>query len=146
MSRDTTRPADDHQPGGGHSKSAGENSRPSGRGGKAAAHSKMSMNDMKRRVAAFLDFISKTQIEMAGESSSGSRGTPNSSEQPSPRDPEPSGPPSLNTETNMTMDAVNGVSADEPPNKEVLFQDLSCVEMMDSLTRDLLKWQKQYAS
>ncbi|KAL2757819.1 hypothetical protein ACRALDRAFT_2025529 [Sodiomyces alcalophilus JCM 7366] len=153
MSRDMTRPADDHPPGGSSKASTSENTRHGGRG-RAAAHSKMSMNDMKRRVAAFLDFISKTQIEMAGESTSGSRGTPSSSGQPSPRDPEPSGP-SINTNANTNMngkpddgvkDPVNGVSAGEAPAKETEFQDLNCVEMMDALTRDLLKWQKHYAS
>ncbi|KAH6697518.1 PHD-finger domain-containing protein [Plectosphaerella plurivora] len=114
---------------------------------KASLHSKVSMSDMKRRVAAFLDFISKTQIEMAGESSSGSQGSHSSSQNHSPRN----GPQININGATPTKDvngvpAINGASPDGQAQAEGQgFKDLNCVEMMDSLTRDLLKWQNQYA-
>lgn len=114
---------------------------------KNTLHSKVSMSDMKRRVAAFLDFISKTQVEMAGESSSGSRGSNSSSQNQSPK----VGPQINVNGATPTKDvngtgAVNGRSPDgQAPAEGQGFKDLNCVEMMDSLTRDLLKWQNQYA-
>jgi hypothetical protein len=110
-------------------------------------HSKVSMSDMKRRVSAFLDFISKTQVEMAGESSSASQASHSSSQNQSPR----AGPQINVNGATPTKDvngatALNGASPDgQAPAEGQGFKDLSCVEMMDSLTRDLLKWQNQYA-
>ncbi|KAF3354509.1 hypothetical protein VdG1_07588 [Verticillium dahliae VDG1] len=115
---------------------------------KAHVHSKASLPDMKRRVAAFLDFISKTQIEMAGESSSGSGSSQNNSEQHSPRDTVPS---AAETQANGVSESeskvahhANGDSAAPAGGQD--FKELSCVEMMDVLTRDLVKWQNQYAN
>lgn len=144
MSRDTARQAEEQN-------SASTTKPPMEQNGKQAKsktslHNKVSMSDMKRRVGAFLDFISKTQIEMAGESSSGSRGSQNSSINQSPR---------VGPEINVNGGtpgkeplegggSINGAPM-EPPNESHTFKDLSCVEMMDVLTRDLVKWQNQYS-
>ncbi|KAG7118938.1 putative histone deacetylase complex subunit cti6 like protein [Verticillium longisporum] len=147
MSRDTVR-QEEAAIGGGTTKVSGVDSGRHTARSKAHLHSKASLPDMKRRVAAFLDFISKTQIEMAGESSSGSGSSQNNSEQHSPRDAVPGA-----TETH-----ANGVSTTESkvahhangdlaaPAGGQDFKELSCVEMMDVLTRDLVKWQNQYAN
>jgi hypothetical protein len=99
------------------------------------------MSDMKKRVAAILEFISRTQFEMAGESMSLASG-------------EAAEKMIRSIADGLPMIKVNGDSRNEPPkegetgetstNKE--FKDLSCLEMMDVLTRQLVKWQKEFAS
>lgn len=147
MSRDIGRNHDDHT-GAGTSKHSGTDHSRHGPKSKAnSAHSKVSMNDMKRRVTAFLDFISKTQVELAGEALPGSRSSQNSSQQQSPRAtaaPDASktnGAPS----TEMKGSPVTNGAAHENGSESKEFKALNCVEMMDVLTRDLLRWQNQYA-
>ena len=87
-----------------------------------------SMNDMKRRVAGILEFISVTQVEMAADDKGGGRSgheTVTNGNKPMPRDP------------SMLRDLIqeNGV-------KE--FAGLSSVEMMEVLTRKLMRWQGEF--
>ncbi|KAI9742934.1 MAG: hypothetical protein M1835_003010, partial [Candelina submexicana] len=95
-----------------------------------------SMNEMKRRVAAILEFISKTQIEMAG-------------------DPDPPVGDTSATSTirglaeglgTMLTQSSNGEAVEkgiaEVRQKE--FGQLSSLEMMDVLTRELVLWQKKF--
>ncbi|KAM0444256.1 hypothetical protein ACHAPV_010234 [Trichoderma viride] len=89
---------------------------------------KMSMLDMKRRVAAIMDFISRTQVDLAAEAA---LDRSNNSTQ-SPLDP---------TKSPMEKDVTE--LRDSPESK--VFKELSCMEMMDVLTRDMVKWQNQYA-
>lgn len=97
------------------------------------------MNEMKRRVAAILEFISRMQVEMAvaGESI-----TP--PERSNGTDPHTIGEQieSMLTKTagESLPDTSDGTSM--PTEKE--FKDLSSLEMMDVLTRHLLKWQQEY--
>ncbi|XP_044721606.1 PHD-finger domain-containing protein [Hirsutella rhossiliensis] len=85
---------------------------------KQAMASKMSMLDMKRRVAAIMEFISRTQVETA----------------PTNGETTAAGPPG---------GAVNGNGTAGSDEKD--FKELNCIEMMDVLTRDMVKWQNQYA-
>ncbi|KAF8862641.1 hypothetical protein BDZ45DRAFT_738964 [Acephala macrosclerotiorum] len=102
------------------------------------SHSKITMADMKRRVAGILDFISRTQLELASDSLSPTTGDATEKLIRGITD-------------GLPMIKVNGESGNEPkageagetPTKE--FKDLSCVEMMDVLTRQLVKWQKEFA-
>ncbi|KAL4872469.1 hypothetical protein BDV12DRAFT_162261 [Aspergillus spectabilis] len=108
-------------------------------------HQRTTMNEMKRRVAAILEFISRMQVEMAvaGEST-----TP----------PERSNGIGLQLigeqlESILSKSAEE-TSADNADGSEVSsgiqlptekdFKDLSSLEMMDVLTRHLLKWQQEY--
>lgn len=149
MSRDIARNHDEHTGAGVTKHSGADHSKHGAKNKTNHAHSKVSMNDMKRRVTAFLDFISKTQVELAGEALPGSRSSQNSSQQQSPR---------ATTAPDAPKISVNGASAAEPndsPDGNVAasengsqakeFKALNCVEMMDVLTRDLLRWQNQYA-
>ena len=95
------------------------------------------MSDMKKRVGAILEFISRTQFEMAGESMSIANG-------------EAVEKMIRNIADGLPMIKVNGDQNGEgskdgetSPNKE--FKELSCLEMMDVLTRQLVKWQKEFA-
>jgi len=91
------------------------------------------MTDMRKRVTAILDFISRTQIEMA--------------ESMSPASGEAAQNLIIGIADGLPMIKVNGEkgyeSNEQSPTKE--FKDLSCLEMMDVLTRQLVKWQKEFA-
>lgn len=100
-------------------------------------NSKVTMTDMKRKAGALLDFISRTQVELAGEalpetntSSPKANGVPAPIAEKSPETAQSPGPR-----------AVNGL---DPGSKE--FKELNCIEMMDTLTRRLVKWQQEYAA
>ncbi|KAH0523507.1 hypothetical protein TsFJ059_008505 [Trichoderma semiorbis] len=82
---------------------------------------RMSMLDMKRRVAAIMDFISRTQVDLAAEATLDRS----------------------NNSTNQHSQDPTASPIDTPMSKD--FKDLSCIEMMDVLTRDMVKWQNQYA-
>jgi hypothetical protein len=107
--------------------------------GKSKGTSKITMSDMKKRVAAILEFITRTQFEMAGESMSLASG-------------EAAEKMIRNIADGLPMIKVNGDNSNEASkegevgeattNKE--FKDLSCLEMMDVLTRQLVKWQKEF--
>jgi hypothetical protein len=95
------------------------------------------MTDMKRRAALLLEYISRTQVELAGEaapSPTDSKGddkvdgesSSNSSHQPQPDVPKA-------PETNQGEGSKD-------------FREMSCMEMMDTLTRKLVKWQQEYTA
>lgn len=103
--------------------------------------SKVTMSDMKKRVAAILEFISRTQLEMASEPISPASG--DAAEKLMIGIAE--GLPMIKVNGNQGADSggtdsSNGGSA--VVEKE--FKDLSCLEMMDVLTRQLVKWQKEF--
>ncbi|KAK2592269.1 Histone deacetylase complex subunit [Conoideocrella luteorostrata] len=113
----------------GHSKSSVNEQKSSK--AKANMANKMSMHDMKRRVAAIMEFISRTQVDLATEAplsqSSSGRETPQEKQE--------------STQTNG-----NTTNGDAPePSDANRFKELNCIEMMDVLTRDMVKWQNQYA-
>ncbi|TEA13455.1 putative histone deacetylase complex subunit cti6 [Colletotrichum sidae] len=151
MSRDIVRNHDDHTGAGVSKHSGNDHSKHGAKNKTNHAHSKVSMNDMKRRVTAFLDFISKTQVELAGEALPGSQSSHNSSQQQSPRVTSAPDAPKPSVDGTATTEAKDeqGQSESGPANENGAnpkdFKALNCVEMMDVLTRDLLRWQNQYA-
>ena len=95
---------------------------------------------MRKRVAAILDYISRTQVEMAGESMS-------------PATADVAEKTIRGIADGLPMIKVNGENGDEAKASEAgeasskkEFRDLTCLEMMDVLTRQLVKWQKEFAS
>jgi hypothetical protein len=126
--------------GGSGTKQSGDGVTKSSSKSKGGMSSKITMNDMKRRAAALLEFISRTQLELAGEAAQEI----------------PAAPAAAASTTNG--DATSAVSVvvtspDEKPKDgtgsdapEKDFKELGCLEMMDSLTRRLVKWQQQYAN
>lgn len=132
MSRDIQKNGDDVAA---HSKVTGEH-----RNGKAkpALSHKLSMVDMKRRVGAIMDFISRTQVDLAAETFPFSNGI---SGQVSPQKPST---PCTNghADAQSTLE-VNGTAGELSQEKH--FNELNCMEMMDILTRDMVKWQSQYS-
>lgn len=105
------------------------------------------MAEMKRRVAGILEFISRMQVEMAvsGESAStpsGNGDQPNGALIKNMVDQlESATAPSDGGESGAASAATDG-DGNQP--KERNFKELSSVEMMDVLTRHLLKWQQEY--
>lgn len=98
---------------------------------------KMTMADMRRRVGAIMDFISRTQVDLAQEASSQSG--EGSSRQNSPQKPESQ----VNGDSeNHSTAGSQAATPSEASVKE--FKNLSYMEMMDVLTRDMVKWQNQY--
>lgn len=106
-------------------------------GGKSAksksANSKISMGDMRKRVSAISDYISRIQVEMAGESMS-------------PGSAEAAEKTIRGIADGLPMIKINGEkgTGTNEGEEEKEFKDLTCLEMMDALTRRLVKWQKEF--
>ena len=101
------------------------------------------MNEMKRRVAAILEFISRMQVEMAVASENASTPTGNGDRSQglllkSMVDQIDNAMPSTISDGGESAPTDNGDVGEKD------FKDLSSVEMMDVLTRHLLKWQQEY--
>lgn len=105
---------------------------------KSSLPHKLSMVDMKRRVGAIMDFISRTQVDLAAETFPFSNGN---SGQASPH--KTSTPRTNGQSQTQSAPAENGIAEDFSDEKQ--FKELNCMEMMDVLTRDMVKWQSQYA-
>ena len=104
-----------------------------------------SMNDMKRRVAGILEFISHTQVEMAGT------GPPSATKSSTSTNTPPEGNGNRvdghRNSSKNGMDSgeqVNAALADLDGINEQAFAALSSVAMMEVLTRRLMKWQAEY--
>lgn len=107
-------------------------------------HQRTTMNEMKRRVAAILEFISRMQVEMAvaGESTTPPERA-NGTDQQTIGDQLES---ILSKGAEGSTDNFDGgaILGGIPLPSEKDFRALSSVEMMDVLTRHLLKWQQEY--
>jgi hypothetical protein len=116
---------------------AKSNSRP-----KTGISSKITMSEMKRRAAVMLDFISRTQLELAGEALPGAK--PDEDETAAgPRSV--SSKPANNGGQSFTAERQEENAQACAPNPKD-FKDLGCMGMMDSLTRRLVKWQQEYCT
>ncbi|KAK8061375.1 Histone deacetylase complex subunit CTI6 [Apiospora phragmitis] len=147
MSRDIARNQDDHHVA--HTKPSVHEShnRHSNSKAKGGMSSKITMSDLKRRANNILEFISRTRVELANEPLS----EKNSSHQAATDDGSATDMPSIQVNGTQSSDEKDcrDITVTKPPaltgpTKD--FKDMSCVEMMDSLTRDLVKWQKEFAS
>lgn len=112
---------------------------------KAGGGNKSTMTDMKRKVAAMLDFISRTQLEMVGESL-----TPTHVESTQNLMKGLAGsiiPLLKNGEEDKAEKNEDNSGGHGPEEKKELakdFNDLTLLEMMDCLTGQLVKWQNQF--
>lgn len=135
MSRDIVKAAEDSTATT-HSKSSAEHKQ--GAKSKSSLPNKMTMLDMKRRVAAIMDFISRTQVDLASEEiaaqSSNGRTMSDTPAKADVADAEGQSPASV----------TDGATAYAEGGETKEFKDLNCMEMMDVLTRDMVKWQNQY--
>ncbi|PNY28114.1 histone deacetylase complex subunit cti6, partial [Tolypocladium capitatum] len=131
MSRDIQKNGDETT---GHSKSSTSDHK-HGSKGKQAMANKMSMLDMKRRVSAIMEFISRTQLDLAAENR-------DSSGQDTPQKDESA---QTNAGSAAEKPEGEGATGNAPDASDAAtFKRLNCMEMMDVLTRDMVKWQNQY--
>lgn len=140
MSRDIQRSAEEPTPTS-HPKTTAAESKSSSKTKQNSAVNKTSMLDMRRRVAAIMDFISRTQVDLAAEGSLGSHSNSTSGEA-SPAKPSPA---HVNGELDKLAGAENHAEHGEDMDVGKTFKELNCIEMMDVLTRDMVKWQNQYS-
>ncbi|KAK7422321.1 Histone deacetylase complex subunit [Neonectria magnoliae] len=101
---------------------------------------KLSMMDMKRRVGAIMDFISRTQVDLAAEALPLHGESPKRSQVSPQKTPTPQTNGDAEKQSSTT---VNEASLESSHSSD--FKELNCMEMMDVLTRDMVKWQNQYA-
>ena len=99
------------------------------------------LNDMKRRVAGILEFISHTQVEMAGLDTAKSR---NSGPKGSHELAASSGRMDEASRAAKEISGVLEALGDAEVVDEEAFGKLNAVEMMDVLTRRLMHWQGQF--
>ncbi|KAK2737156.1 hypothetical protein FQN55_001272 [Onygenales sp. PD_40] len=97
------------------------------------------MNEMKRRVAAILEFISQLQVDLAS----------NPEQSPAAgatllRVGEQLGELTNGDLTSTGNADSNATEGDGTQPKEKEFKDLTSIEMMDVLTRNLVKWQQEF--
>ena len=92
-------------------------------------------------MAGILDFISRTQLEMAGGIGPLAETVQKADTtiHDSAGDIQGYDTPTIVVNEGKTEETKEGEAA---PEKD--FKDLSCVEMMDVLTRQLVKWQKEF--
>ncbi|KAK3991199.1 putative histone deacetylase complex subunit cti6 [Cladorrhinum sp. PSN332] len=127
----------DEHPSSGPGKTAAESGSKSNHRSRGGMNHKLNMNDMKRRAAALLDFITRTQVELAAETVTetttnlAKAGSATASDHPM-------------EDAHSAPVPIAEVNGNSPPKTE--FKELGCVEMMDSLTRRLVKWQNEYAA
>lgn len=149
--RSQSRDVQGHDSGNNHHGKSGEGSSKSHSRAKGGFNSKVSMTEMRRKAHAMLDYISRTQIEMAGEIT-----PPNDESRRASRD---NAAESLGSEkgtssgdkasVDTSADTGPGPSAAAPAAPAALageFKELTSIEMMDRLTRDLVKWQKEFTT
>lgn len=112
---------------------------------RTGAHSKISLNELKRRSAAFLDFIAKTQVELASEDQPEFK--PERADTPKDRrngTPQTQANGSPHPAARKAEGAAGSPASQNSVSKA--FKEMNCVEMMDLLTRDLVKWQNRYSA
>lgn len=139
--RSHSRDVQGHDNGHGHHARSGEGTSKSHARVKGGFNSKVSMADMRRKAHAMLDYISRTQVEMAGEVT-----PPNNDSRRPSNDTLPQIKENGTSTSEKTAPSISngepGISRDIPKD----FKELSSMEMMDRLTGDLVKWQNQFTS
>ncbi|ORY60606.1 uncharacterized protein BCR38DRAFT_459648 [Pseudomassariella vexata] len=116
---------------------------------KGGMNSKITMSDLKRRANNILEFITRTQVELANEplseKNSPRHGNTDDGSTGKVRAMQPNGGDASKENTPVESGTANLASTTPAvPMKD--FKELDCVEMMDALTRDLVKWQQEFVS
>ncbi|KAI0162000.1 hypothetical protein GGR57DRAFT_308574 [Xylariaceae sp. FL1272] len=107
--------------------------------GKGGMNSRVTMTDMKRRANGIMEFISRKQVELASDAIAATT-SPARQLLSDAKSAKVNGSPEKKSAAGTPI--TNGEGEPLDPLKE--FRDMSCVEMMDSLTRDLVKWQREF--
>ncbi|KAI2639254.1 hypothetical protein GGS21DRAFT_420536 [Xylaria nigripes] len=113
--------------------------------GRGGVNSKITMSDMRKRVNGILEYITRKQVELANDplsdsmSSPSRAGTEDDSISAARVNSDSSGTKPIGETPSTNITANSG-----PTDQIAMFKAMSCVEMMDSLTRDLMKWQQEF--
>lgn len=119
---------------------------------------RVSLNELRKRVAGILEFISKTQVELAGDSTPPEAKTPNvAAVNPSKSTatrPRLSRVASVNSASKLSNeisrqaeaenDETNQRSKQDGAVADDVFKSMSSLQMMDALSRDIVHWQQQH--
>lgn len=107
-----------------------------------------SLNEMRKRAAGILRFISRTQVELAGEKTPSESNSPPSHANATASDAKAAmnGNSKLSNEVHQEIEQT---AEQEVQNREGKidpdkFKRLSSVKMMDVLTREIVLWQKEF--
>lgn len=149
MSRDISRNQDDNNTAHNNKSTPNEgNNKHHNSKTKGTVTSKVAMSDLKRRANNILEYITRTQVELANEPLSEKNSPQQTATDDVSAGPMPPIPHNGQEQSNGAPDAKVSAKSGAPgaPSASADFKDLSCVEMMDYLTRDLVKWQHEYAS
>lgn len=111
---------------------------------KGGFNSKVSMTDMKRKASAMLDYISRTQVEMAGEATPPSNDSPKSGEGVAAQTIGNDGLPGQKQAPELAHGEPGSTA--HPTDVQKDFKELSSMEMMARLSTDLVKWQQEFTS
>ncbi|KAB8556621.1 hypothetical protein FH972_025658 [Carpinus fangiana] len=111
-----------------------------------------SMNELRKRAAGILEFISRTQVEIAGEITPSAGHTTPTVAGETPRPGNEKGVPGtgaskLSNEIGEDASVEHDIVEDESTGRdtgvdESIFKEMSSVQMMDVLTRQIVLWQK----
>ena len=116
----------------------------SGRSSRPKYHNptRTSMNEMKRRVAAILEFVNRMQTERPSQRSSAS-----GSDKDSKGGSTPNGALGANASaisSGLVQAVEAGLSTISSEGSEKQFTEMAAGEMMETLTKDLVQWQSLY--
>jgi len=114
-----------------------------------------SMNDLRKRAAGIMEFISRTQVEMAGEQTAPevpvrgvvNGGTPFSGRTGLVRVGSDLAASKLSRQIDRAdLEEEAGKKRERAPNgaEEGSFKTMSSLQMMDVLTRELVIWQREH--
>lgn len=116
------------------------------------ANSKISIAEMNRRANVMMEFITRTQLDMAGEAYTQRHPNRRSGDANqfllAPNSDEISRTFAANIDTNSNSNSIsasNGVNGMKA-NTNQDFKDLNSMEMMDFLSREIIQWQKEYCN
>ena len=114
---------------------------------------KTSMNDMRKRAAGILEYISRTQVEMATErptTAATQTTATTTTSMPAPARPPLARNMSVNGTSKLRGEVDGNTRLETADSKEKLrvdekmFREMSTMQMMDVLARELVHWQKDY--
>jgi hypothetical protein len=115
----------------------GRNSRP-----KYHNPTRTSMNEMKRRVAAILEFVNRMQTERPSQRSSASGSDKDSKGGSTPNGGLGANASAISSGLAQAVEA--GLSTISSEGSEKQFTEMAAGEMMETLTKDLVQWQSLY--
>lgn len=103
---------------------------------KGGINSKVSMGELKRRANLMFEYISRTQLELVNEPLAELKEAVAALDKQTKGDKDQDAPPNGDSSHQKTRGG-NSLSSE--------FKDLNCIEMMDVLSRDIMRWQKEFA-